>query len=129
MNDSATFSLNAKVLAEYNRGELLKTELALLERELKATEDAIEELNPKLITAKMILDEKQAEYEKHYKIYLALKAEEDAKVKAELEIASNKSKKGVPNTRDENELGTSVAILLGTTALASAMARKKKEEE
>lgn len=129
LNDSATFSLNATVLAEYNRGELLKTELALLERELKATEDAIEELNPKLITAKMILDEKQAEYEKHYKIYLALKAEEDAKVKAELEIASNKSKKGVPNTRDENELGTSVAILLGTTALASAMARKKKEEE
>ena len=129
LNDSATFSLNATVLAEYNRGELLKTELALLERELKATVDAIEELNPKLITAKMILDEKQAEYEKHYKIYLALKAEEDAKVKAELEIASNKSKKGVPNTRDENELGTSVAILLGTTALASAMARKKKEEE
>lgn len=129
LNDSATFSLNATVLAEYNRGELLKTELALLERELKATEDVIEELNPKLITAKMILDKKQAEYEKHYKIYLALKAEEDAKVKAELEIASNKSKKGVPNTRDENELGTSVAILLGTTALASAMARKKKEEE
>ena len=135
LNDPSTFSLNPTVLAEYNRGELLKTELALLEKELEATDKVIDELLPKLADAKLILAEKQAEYEKHYQIYIALKAEEDAKIrseqakKAELERASNGSNKAEPNTGDSNDIGSSVAMLIGSAALASVMMKKKKEEE
>lgn len=139
-DDPATYKENASIQAEYDKLQTLKAELEALETELGNINTAITDIEPKIEEAKVKLVEKKAEYEKQYKIYMAMKAEADAKAEAErarieaekakreeLEKKAQAAQQGVPNTGDSNT-ATAAVTLFGSSMLAGLLLRKKHRD-
>ena len=139
-DDPATYKNNASIQAEYDKLQALKAELEALETELANINTAIADIEPKIEEAKTKLIEKKAEYEKQYKIYMAMKAEADAKAEAErarieaekakreaIEKKAQEAQQGVPNTGDSNS-ATAAVTLFGSSMLAGLLLRKKHRD-
>lgn len=139
-DDPATYKNNASIQAEYDKLQTLKAELEALETELANINTAIADIEPKIEEAKTKLIEKKAEYEKQYKIYMAMKAEADAKAEAErarieaekakreaIEKKAQEAQQGVPNTGDSNS-ATAAVTLFGSSMLAGLLLRKKHRD-
>lgn len=139
-DDPATYEENASIQAEYDKLQTLKAELEALETELANINTAIADIEPKIKEAKTKLIEKKAEYEKQHKIYMAMKAEADAKAEAErarieaekakreaIEKKAQEAQQGVPNTGDSNS-ATAAVTLFGSSMLAGLLLRKKHRD-
>ena len=139
-DDPATYKENASIQAEYDKLQTLKAELEALETELANINTAIADIEPKIEEAKTKLIEKKAEYEKQHKIYMAMKAEADAKAEAEkarieaekakreaIEKKAQEAQQGVPNTGDSNN-ATAAVTLFGSSMLAGLLLRKKHRD-
>lgn len=139
-DDPATYKENASIQAEYDKLQTLKAELEALETELANINTAITDIEPKIEEAKTKLIEKKAEYEKQHKIYMAMKAEADAKAEAEkarieaekakreaIEKKAQEAQQGVPNTGDSNS-ATAAVTLFGSSMLAGLLLRKKHRD-
>ena len=139
-DDPATYKNNASIQAEYDKLQTLKAELEALETELANINTAITDIEPKIEEAKTKLIEKKAEYEKQHKIYMAMKAEADAKAEAEkarieaekakreaIEKKAQEAQQGVPNTGDSNS-ATAAVTLFGSSMLAGLLLRKKHRD-
>lgn len=139
-DDPATYKNNASIQAEYDKLLTLKAELEALETELANINTAIADIEPKLEEAKQKLAEKKAEYDREYKVYMAMKAEADAKAEAErarveaekakreaIEKKAQEVQQGVPNTGDSNS-ATAAVTLFGSSMLAGLLLRKKHRD-